>query len=583
MKLRNLLLTILLAAFVTTGVVGGAVAVKKANAETVAKFTDVQLNISESLTMKYIATLPENAENVKAVFTLGAGDKVVGESTITPTVADDGRYVFSFKGITPQHMDKTVSAVVTYTLGGEEKTFDSTGVEYDSVKAYLTALLTKTAEELKVNAKVDEAIKKLAVDMLNYGAVAQTYKGVTENLVNAALTDEQKALATSFESVKNSVKSVLKRSDETTTVDWKSATLVFDNTLELKVKFAVADGYENLKVYANENQARLVKDETGTYSAYIAVAATEYDKEVVFAVKNGEENVGSSLTYSVASYINKYLSATEETAMSALAKQAYVYGKSVESYAEALTYVKLTLSGATFADNTTETYLKPGAELPTITGNYDGWYNVNKPTEFYMTTAALEGAKSNAKEFAMPAEDTTISPLSFTSVKSCPRKGGTDYYVTANDETYTEELYGKLSQTRTLYKINDTTVKAVSGFGYVLTSTNGAWASHEGSTSGPKYYDKDRIFTRTFTNYGQTTMKFSYRHEYYNNRFFESETIELAPGETYVYVYYVPMAWLSTRVSNSTTTFELYFGETQISYETVLVHTAKAAVLSTAN
>ena len=118
MKLRNLLLTILLAAFVTTGVVGGAVAVKKANAETVAKFTDVQLNISESLTMKYIATLPENAENVKAVFTLGAGDKVVGESTITPTVADDGRYVFSFKGITPQHMDKTVSAVVTYTLGG---------------------------------------------------------------------------------------------------------------------------------------------------------------------------------------------------------------------------------------------------------------------------------------------------------------------------------------------------------------------------------------------------------------------------------------------------------------------------------
>ena len=334
MKLRKLLLTVLLAAFVTTGVVGGAVAVKKANAETVAKFTDVNLSISEDFTMKYYVNLPVGAKDVSATFSID-GVKDAEGKVIERTIGistDNGKKYFAFDGITPQHLGKTINATVNYTLNGEKISFDNASLNIKTVKAYLEQLLANTPEQNNCIEKVDKALKKLSVNILNYGAAAQTFVSDKTELVNTGLTDEQKALATSFESVKNSVKSVLKRSDETTTVDWKSATLVFDNTLELKVKFAVADAYENLKVYANGNQARLVKDETGTYSAYIAVAATEYDKEVVFAVKNGEEAIGSSLTYSVASYINKYLSATEETAMSALAKQAYVYGKSVESY-----------------------------------------------------------------------------------------------------------------------------------------------------------------------------------------------------------------------------------------------------------
>ncbi len=339
MKLRNLFLTVLLMAFVTTGVVGGAVAVKKANAagENVAKFTEVNLSISEDFTMKYYVNLPVGAKDVSATFSIDgvkdAEGKVI-ERTIGVST-ENGKDFFAFDGITPQHLGKEIKATVNYTLDNEQKSFDNASLDIKTVKAYLEKLLANTAEQNNCIEKVDKALKKLSVNILNYGAAAQTFVSDTE-LVNAALTDEQKALATSFESVKNSVKSVLKRSNETTTVDWKSATLVFDNTLELKVKFA-AEGYadKDLTVYANDEKARLVKDEAGTYSAYIAVAATDYDKEVVFAVKDGKEQVGSSLTYSVASYINNYLSVTEETAMSALAKQAYVYGKSVESYVNA--------------------------------------------------------------------------------------------------------------------------------------------------------------------------------------------------------------------------------------------------------
>ena len=149
MKLRNLLLTVLLAAFVTTSVVGGAVAVKKANAETVAKFTDVNLSISEDFTMKYYVNLPGGAKDVSATFSIDgvkdAEDKVI-ERTIGIST-DNGKKYFAFDGITPQHLGKTINATVNYTLNGEKISFDNASLNIKTVKAYLEQLLANTPEQ----------------------------------------------------------------------------------------------------------------------------------------------------------------------------------------------------------------------------------------------------------------------------------------------------------------------------------------------------------------------------------------------------------------------------------------------------
>ena len=58
----------------------------------------------------------------------------------------------------------------------------------DSIRGY--------AERVLASATTSDAIKRLAVDMLNYGAAAQTYfEHNLEDLANSKLTDEQKALA----------------------------------------------------------------------------------------------------------------------------------------------------------------------------------------------------------------------------------------------------------------------------------------------------------------------------------------------------------------------------------------------------
>ena len=354
-------------------------------------------------------------------------------------------------------------------------------------------------------------------------------------------------------------------------VTYKGASASFKVTVKTydTLRIAKRNGGTEMKIGVNA-------DFDTNFAVYAGVTGADSEK----SVKYGEYTLSETENGESVSSADIFKTAGQRTIWVRYGelKKSFVITVASDKYT-------LTLSGATY-NGQTSIQLAYGESLPSDFIKADGWYNVDNPTGFYLVASALSGVKSNAKTFTMPANDLTIAPINFVSVRSDPRTGATDYFVKQNSETYTEEVYGKLSDKRTLYFVNNTTVlKSGDGGkgGYVLTGANGAWVTDASNKAGAEYFNKDRIFTRTFTNYGQTTMKFSYRHEYYNNRFFESETIELAPGETYVYVYYVPMAWLSTRVANSTTTFELYFGENAIDYEGLLVYSAQAAVLSTAN
>ena len=169
----------------------------------------MQVNLSENIKFKFNADVPDGATDVSMTFAFNGKETTVTDSTQT----SDGLSTFVFDGVTPQHLNDEVTATLAYTDGGEQKSFEKT----TSVKAYCEKLVT---------GDYGAEAKRLAVDILNYGAAAQVYKQEdVDNLANKDLRAEQQALGTSFDTVKGSVKSDTAFSDTTNKdILWQTAT-----------------------------------------------------------------------------------------------------------------------------------------------------------------------------------------------------------------------------------------------------------------------------------------------------------------------------------------------------------------------
>ena len=111
---------------------------------------------------------------------------------------------FMFIGVTPQKLGDEMTATLYGADGvqiGETKTV--------SVKSYLERLLALSYEDSGLSQLKYQAMRELCVNMLNYGAAAQTYVDYkTDNLVNKDLSDELKALATEKITVTDTDKAV---------------------------------------------------------------------------------------------------------------------------------------------------------------------------------------------------------------------------------------------------------------------------------------------------------------------------------------------------------------------------------------
>ena len=96
----------------------------------------------------------------------------------------DGKYMVATDGVPAKYMGDTIYFRAYAKLADGSYVYSKT-VEYSAV----------TYAEHILNSDKPESAKALVVAMLNYGAAAQMYFGYnTDNLVNAFLTDEQKAL-----------------------------------------------------------------------------------------------------------------------------------------------------------------------------------------------------------------------------------------------------------------------------------------------------------------------------------------------------------------------------------------------------
>ena len=286
----------------------------------VPKFSNVSLTLKDSLALNYkFAPVAGYTDYfVKFVF---AGK----ETVVTDYVVDGGRYVFTFTDIAPQMMGDDVVATLYAKFAGQEvKCFEYT---YSAAK-YCYAVLGTTKN----------SVNTLIVDLLNYGAAAQQYRGYKlDSLVNAQLTDTQAAFGTAdvpaVENKLNAKYAVV----ENATVTWKTAFLALEDRVSFNLAFA-ADSVEGLtvKVVAAGKTWEISSDEfvakDGKYYVSFSGLNAGQMREIIYVtVYDGETAVSNTLAYSVESYVaqNMNASANLKNLIVALIK----YGDAAAAYA----------------------------------------------------------------------------------------------------------------------------------------------------------------------------------------------------------------------------------------------------------
>lgn len=201
--------------------------------ETALKFSGASLTLYNDISVNYRvskALLEENGyTNPYVKFVLN------GKETVVRTYREEGdKLVFDFDNLAPNQMNDTIYATLYATKEGEICASEVT--EY-SVADYCYNMLEKYAS----NDAYTEFCT-LLVDLLNYGATAQQYTNYNmDALVNASLTEEQKALGTSE---MRELSSVFNKEYETIsnpTVAWKGASLKLEDSVTIRFTIETED------------------------------------------------------------------------------------------------------------------------------------------------------------------------------------------------------------------------------------------------------------------------------------------------------------------------------------------------------
>ncbi len=291
-----------------------AVTFVKANAATTPAFKGVSVSLNENIVLKF------GIENYTEGYTLTFNYKnkdYVGE--VKGGVAE-------FAYVTPQYLGEPVTATI---YDGETKVAETK----KSVKEYLYELIrAKKADYSKMPCEQFAAMKPLAVDMLNYGAAAQEkyLEKDSYTLVNADLTTEEAALATTFAAPDKKAQATL--SGEKTGYEWVSAGIRFDYNVSLYfvVKPLTENAVLKLKINDNEVIDRYIVEDGNYKFRYENVNAVDFaNKYTVKVLDEENKEIGQTLSYSVNTYV---LNMHANEGMGEITKAVYNYGVSATKY-----------------------------------------------------------------------------------------------------------------------------------------------------------------------------------------------------------------------------------------------------------
>ena len=297
-----------------------AVTFVKANAEPVKpSFTTAKVSLNENIVLKF------GIDNYTEDYILTFGYK--GETY--EGKVENGEAAFSL--VTPQYLDEVVTATI---YDGETKVNET----QKSVKGYLYELIhAKKADYSKMPCEQFVVMKTLAVDMLNYGAAAQTkyLEKDSYTLVTAELTDEEAALATKFEAPDKNAQATLSGTEAG--YEWVSAGIRFDYNVSLYfvIKPSTEGTKLKLKIDDNEPIDGFIDENGNLKFRYENVNVIDFANKYTVKVLNEEnKEIGQTLSYSVNTYV---LNMHANAKMGEITKAVYNYGVSAVKYNEAAT------------------------------------------------------------------------------------------------------------------------------------------------------------------------------------------------------------------------------------------------------
>lgn len=307
------ILRCVLAVLLTVALLGAVAVLAFAEDSATGEIETVSVSLGEDIIVKFRTTAGT-----------GDGSRVVvvfnGETT---EITENVNGVFAYAGVTPQHFNDELTATLYNAEGtqlGEAKTF--------SVQSYLEGLLKLEYGESGCKSTLQyDAMKELAVDLLNYGAAAQIYRGEdTEHLANAELTTEQKELATKKITVSETDKAV---SGEA----WVGAGVRFDYKLGLYFVFTAESAGEYTATINNEEVAPEPYAVEGKENCYVirynGFNATNMNDVVTAKLtKAGKDD--QTFAYSVKSYVKA--KGGDDSALANLVNATYAYGFAAVAY-----------------------------------------------------------------------------------------------------------------------------------------------------------------------------------------------------------------------------------------------------------
>lgn len=288
------------------------------------KFSGASLTLYDNLTVNF--KVKQNTllgfENPYVVFQCNGFSTIVNAYRV-----ESERYVFDFNDLAPNRMGD----IITATLYAEKDKvlYCSEPVEY-SAKTYCYNMLNNPSV-------TDELFKRLVVDLLSYGAAAQTYTNYKiESLVNEDLTEEQLGYKTEEIPICNSVRDLAYEVVEDPDCLWKGAGLLLDNSIELRFKIAT-DTLDQLSIrITNGNREWYINDffptDNGYYFYFNGLnAAQMHDTLYLTAYRDGNA-VSNTITYSIESYIASKQNDESDMNLQTLVNALICYGCSAENY-----------------------------------------------------------------------------------------------------------------------------------------------------------------------------------------------------------------------------------------------------------
>lgn len=292
-------------------------------------FSGASLTLQDDLVINYKANetlfTEEGYTNPYVVFSLNGV-----ETKVTKYTVENGKYIFDFEDIIPHQMNDTIYATLYATYND---------VEYASeVREYSVAIYCYNMLD-KYNTSEYAELQTLLVDLLNYGAASQVYMDYkTDNLVNANLTEEQKAWGTSTERSLETVQNLEYETIENPTVQWKGGGLNLQKSVGMRFKIA-ADNIENLtvKVTNDIGEETIIASDTfeatddGYYVFFEGLNVGQMSDVVYLTVYDGDTAVSNTIRYSIESYAYAKQNSTD-TNLAELVKAMMRYGDSAKAY-----------------------------------------------------------------------------------------------------------------------------------------------------------------------------------------------------------------------------------------------------------